>query len=233
MTNDPHPQLEAWHPHEPSISEAQIEWLRKTIAPGSSLLDLGCGSGRTLVPLAAHGVQCTGLDLDQSALDACRADLLKSNTSAELMTADFRTWLAASTATWDVITCLGNTFCLIWKIEDALECLALIRSRLSPGGMFILDDIPADLWPQLTEGHWQEGLDPEAGCQLVWSGDDAVFTIRQHSSVDPDDWTIGDRDVPLRLWTAGALQLAAAASGFQVPVIPAGSSIRILRPRNG
>ncbi|MDG2423672.1 MAG: class I SAM-dependent methyltransferase [Phycisphaerales bacterium] len=225
--------LAAWHPHEPELAESQLLWMQEHIASGQSLLDLGCGAGRTLVPMSMMGAVCTGLDLDKEALETCRKTLVQEGVSAELIEADFRNWLSDASAQWDVICCLGNTFCLTWKIKEALELLALIHEHLAPGGMLILDDIPGDLWPELMEGRWQEGLDPEQGRQLVWSRDDAVFAFRDASSVDPDNWNIGPDDVPMRLWTAGSMQLAALASGFDVPVIPSGAGVRVLRPVAG
>ena len=230
MTDDRSDHLEGWHPHEPELSQAQIQWMRDNIPSGRSMLDLGCGTGRVLVPMSEHGLLCTGLDQDRNALEQCREGLTDAGASADLIQADITNWLMESDSEWDVISCLGNTFCLFWNIEEALKLLQEVRRHLSPGGLFVLDDIPGDLWPELIEGRWQEGLDPEDGRQLVWSNDDAIFTIRHGSCVDPDDWNIGPQDVPMRLWTAGALSLAALSSGFEVPVVPAGSGVRVLRP---
>ena len=47
--------LAAWHPHEPELAESQLLWMQEHIASGQSLLDLGCGAGRTLVPMSMMG----------------------------------------------------------------------------------------------------------------------------------------------------------------------------------
>ena len=47
--------------------------------PGMRALDIGCGAGRNLLPLAEHGWHVTGLDLSRPMLDAAAA---RSRTSA-------------------------------------------------------------------------------------------------------------------------------------------------------
>ena len=227
--------LGAIHPHEPEVAATQLSWLLSNVKPGHRVLDLGCGACRTLIPLVAHGATCTGVDRDGTGLVQCREALAASSLEADLVNADFRTWLPGHGGTWDVVCCLGNTFCLLWQIDEAVAVLRAIRDHLADDGMLILDDIPGDLWPEVAQGSWQEGLDPESGRQMVWAPDDAVFAIRDAERADPGCWELRsegeDRpDTPMRLWTAGAMQLAAQAAGFTVPVVPTGAGIRVLTP---
>ena len=222
--------LDACLPHESAIDSLQQAWLRANVSSGDRLLDLGCGCGRTLVPLARAGAICTGLDQESSVLDECRQSLESSRGTAELVNAECIEWLGATDGTWDVVCCLGNTLCQFWQIDQAIELLVRIRRRLEPGGFLVIDDIPGDLWPELTQGNWQAGLDHEQGRQLVWSADDAVFAIRSSSNIDENDWDIGPDDDPLRLWTASHLQLVARIAGYSVPLVPKNSSVRVLRP---
>ncbi len=55
------------------------------IAPGGTVLDVACGSGRHVRWLAARGFQVTGVDRDAAALAVLRGDL---GASAELVEAD-------------------------------------------------------------------------------------------------------------------------------------------------
>ena len=169
--------LDLLHPHEPELDSAQQGWLADRVQQGDRVLDLGCGGGRTLVPLAGRGVICTGVDHDSRGLEWCRATMEQEGVSAELIEADFQQWLSSTEASWDLICCLGNTFCQIWDVTQAVSLLSLVRARLAPGGSFVIDDVAGDLWPEVAAGHWQEGLDPESGTQLVWADDDSVSWV--------------------------------------------------------
>ena len=223
--------LDALHPHEPAIDLQQQAWLKANVSSGDRVLDLGCGCGRTLIPLVEAGAICTGLDRDADALDQCRKSMESIGSTATFVNADAIEWLGSTGDVWNVICCLGNTLCQFWQIDQAIKLLSLIRQRLEPGGMLVIDDIPGDLWPELAEGNWQAGLDLEQGKQLVWSADDAVFAIRSSSRIDENDWEIGPDDEPLRLWTSSTLHLVARVAGYSVPHVPADSSVRVLRPQ--
>lgn len=45
------------------------------IESGSPVLEVGCGTGRVLIPTARAGISITGLDLSDHMLDVCRAAL--------------------------------------------------------------------------------------------------------------------------------------------------------------
>ena len=224
--------MDLLHPHEEEVDAAQQAWLAEKVRDGDRVLDLGCGGGRTLVPLAQRGAICTGIDHDSSGLDWCRNSLASKGVGAELIEADFHHWLATAEGTWDLICCLGNTLCQIWEVDQAIDLMSHVRQRLAPGGWFVIDDIPGDLWPEVAAGYWQEGLDPDTGRQLVWADDDLVFTLRSPEKSDPENWDLVSDDVRYRLWTAGSLQLAARAAGFEVPFVPENSGVRVLTPRN-
>ena len=55
----------------PSWSDAPSSWICRfaaSLAPGASVLDVACGTGRHMAWLAARGCRVTGVDRDASAL---------------------------------------------------------------------------------------------------------------------------------------------------------------------
>src|ERR1022692_1481704 len=56
------------------------------------VLELGCGTGRILLPIAQAGVDITGLDASSAMLDICRARLDAAGLAAPLVTGDMRTF---------------------------------------------------------------------------------------------------------------------------------------------
>jgi ribosomal protein L11 methylase PrmA len=54
------------------VGEARL--LDALVAPGSHVLDAGCGTGRVAAELHRRGHRVVGVDVDPVLLDACRAD---------------------------------------------------------------------------------------------------------------------------------------------------------------
>ena len=62
-----------------SLHTVFLETCRRLCAPGSYVLDLGCGTGAASLPLVQHGCRVVGVDISQEMLDALR-ELDQSNT---------------------------------------------------------------------------------------------------------------------------------------------------------
>ncbi|HRP63506.1 MAG TPA: methyltransferase domain-containing protein [Phycisphaerales bacterium] len=221
---EPSPSIaEMWEflPHDPARSAAQIEGVRALLHANTpqTVLDLGCGTGRLLTPLAQAGHRVIGIDASQGAVNACR----EASPSATLIQGDFlaEPWpLPAHGA--DAILCLGNTFMTIADLDAAIALLSRVAASLAPCGVFLLDDLPHDLWPEVTEGNWQSGVsehpdEEDTLMQMVWHPHDSVFTIRTGDRVDETCWTLTPDDRLLRLWTSSALALAARLAGLSEP----------------
>ena len=116
-----------------------------------SLLDLGCGTGNSTVPMSDRGLDVSGVDASAAMLDVAREKL----PHVEFTQATF-TELA-----------LGRTFELVYSVFDALnnllsdddmrEAFVRVFQHLEPGGLFVFDiNTPTglrDLW----EGGKAEG----------------------------------------------------------------------------
>ena len=70
---------------------------------------------------------------------------------------------------------------------------------------------------QLTTGNWLAGVTDDGAAQLVWHESDAVFALRYGDDVDPDVDELAPTDRSMRLWTDGAIRLAAAAASLSAP----------------
>lgn len=202
-------------PLDADDSAAQIAGLLRLLEKTPRrVLDLGCGLGRVLVPLAVAGHDVVGIDRRPEFLDGCRETLDRKNLQAELIDADmFLDW-PDGLGTFDAILCLGNTFMTVWEVQKAVAFLYRAKAALNPGGFFAIDDLPREYWSELTQGNWLSGISEDGQSQLVWEVDDSVFAIRTGEAVDPAVWSIMPSDTPMRLWTMGALCLAAGLAGL-------------------
>ncbi len=210
------------NPFEDEHSHRQIAGLVQHLGPESKhVLDLGCGSGRVLVPLAQAGHTCVGLDSDADALQQCAIELQEHVACAELVHADFlEAWpeaIGARGDSFDAVLCLGNTLMTVFDVDQAVQLLKRCAEVLKTGGVIVLDDLARENWPELIEGNWLSGISEDGDAQLVWADDDAVFALRHGAAIDESCWVLRDDDRKLRLWTAGALRLAALAAGLSGP----------------
>jgi SAM-dependent methyltransferase len=121
-------------------------------AAGPNVLELGCGTGRVLIPLARAGREATGLDRSEHMLAHCRAKLDEEPQGVRdrvgLVQADMRDF--DLDRQFALITTPFRPFQHLLEIEDQLACLRCANQHLAPGGRFILDLFQPD--PRLLAG---------------------------------------------------------------------------------
>ncbi|OGO32347.1 MAG: hypothetical protein A2136_07135 [Chloroflexi bacterium RBG_16_54_11] len=128
------PQL--YHAHHNRHQEDLPFWLELAAQNGDPVLELGCGTGRVLVPLAQAGYRTIGLAYDLTMLK-----YLKSNTGFQLQPAPFL--LAGDisrfslSARFPLIILPCNTFSTLDDVHRR-ACLGCIRTHLPEGGIFAL-----------------------------------------------------------------------------------------------
>ena len=117
-------------------------WQTMAVAAGGGpILELGCGTGRVLVPLARAGFKITGLDLSAGMLERSRARIAGESREVrdrvQLVEADMTTFdLGRRFAS---IICPFAGFQQLRTVEQQLACLERCRAHLLPKGRLVLD----------------------------------------------------------------------------------------------
>ena len=112
--------------------------LARHFATPGLVVDLGCGTGRTLLPLARRGFRGVGVDLSRPMLTivgrkAAREGLHVARLQANLVQLDCLRDRSA-----DYCTCLFSTLGMIRGREHRGRVLAHARRILKPGGLFVV-----------------------------------------------------------------------------------------------
>jgi SAM-dependent methyltransferase len=104
---------------------------------GGPVLELACGTGRLLAPLAAAGLDCTGVDVAPAMLARARQRLSRLGLQAQLSEQDMaRLRLEGRFRT---ILLVLDSFGLLVDQADQLATLQAARRHVTHDGRFILD----------------------------------------------------------------------------------------------
>ena len=120
-----------WHDVECGGYEADLAlWRELAAEAGGPLLELGCGTGRVALDLAAHGFDVSALDSDALLVGALR----ERSDGVTAVVADARSFrldrrFALVVAPMQVVQLLGGA-------SGRAAMLATVRSHLRPGGRF-------------------------------------------------------------------------------------------------
>jgi len=103
---------------------------------GGPVLELGCGTGRVLLPIAALGIPCVGVDASPAMLAALRAKNPPPN--LELVEGRMESF-DLGTRRFALVTSPFRAFLHLLDVPSQLAALANIRRHLAPGGAFAFD----------------------------------------------------------------------------------------------
>ncbi|HKI65688.1 MAG TPA: class I SAM-dependent methyltransferase [Solirubrobacterales bacterium] len=108
--------------------------LRRHGLSGRRLLDVGCGTGKSFLPMLERGWEVTACDISPSMVELARA---KAGAAARLSVEDMRE-----------LPVLGE-FDLVWALDDAVNyllspeelgrALSGMRANMTPGGLLMFD----------------------------------------------------------------------------------------------
>lgn len=116
-----------------------LEWtFRQCPLEVNHILDVGCGSGRFLIPLTRKGYNVTGLDISKDMLEECARRLKKQNLRTDLIHQDLKTMDFDSK--FDALLCMDSVISYFLETEEIINILKRFHRALRPQGVLIIEN---------------------------------------------------------------------------------------------
>ncbi len=127
-----------WHGQ---LDAAVVETLAGLAGEGGRALELGVGTGRVAIPLAAAGVEVLGIDASPAMVERMRAK--PGGERVRVSIGDFAD--VAAEGEFSLVFVVFNTFFMLLTQEEQLRCFRNAAARLAPGGVFLIEAFVPDL----------------------------------------------------------------------------------------
>jgi SAM-dependent methyltransferase len=146
-----------YDPWSRSVTEDVGFYVAEARAARPPVVELGVGTGRIAVPIAAEGIRVIGVDSSAAMLEVCRerAGLAGVSDLVELHLGDLRAPPMSEPV--ELVLCPFRSYLHLQDDEERLTALRAARELLLPGGRLIFDvfrPAPDDIAD--THGRWLE-----------------------------------------------------------------------------
>ena len=125
-------------------------YLEEARRSGGPVLELACGTGRLMLPLARDGHEVVGLDASRPMLDAAGRKAAAQGIPVGFRVGDMRGFSLGRRFALVIVSC--NSLAHLTRNAELIACLRAIRRHLAPGGTLAFDVVRPDhrmlAWPE-------------------------------------------------------------------------------------
>jgi SAM-dependent methyltransferase len=165
-----------YDPWSRSVVEDVAFYVDEAVRSGGPVLELGVGTGRIAVPVAAAGVEIVGVDLSEGMLAVARERAELAGVAVDLRLGDMRD--PPVQGTFALVAIPFRSLLHMETDRDRRAVLRVVARLLAPGGRFVFDvftpgaDDIAD-----THGRWLE-REPGIWERAEWHEDTRTLILR-------------------------------------------------------
>jgi SAM-dependent methyltransferase len=187
---------ELYDPWSMSVVEDVAFYLEEARRSGGPVVELGVGTGRIAVPIAADGIRVIGIDSSRGMLDVCARRAALAGVELDLRVGDLREPPVSERV--PLVICPFRSLLHMYTNEDRRRALASIHDLLLPDGRFVFDvftPAPEDI--AKTHDRWLE-REPGIFERALWDEEERTLTltVRGENSettmalawLSPDEW---------------------------------------------
>jgi SAM-dependent methyltransferase len=142
-----------------ALFETDEAVLRRHFDPPGLVADLGCGTGRALVPLVRAGHRGLAIDLSDHMLQIVREKAVAENLPIDCVRANLVELDAIAEGAVDYAMCLFSTLGMIRGRANRRRALGHFHRVLKPGGKFVLH----------VHNYWFNLRDPDGPGWVLWN----------------------------------------------------------------
>jgi SAM-dependent methyltransferase len=191
---------------------AAVEFLVEH-AGGGPVLELGIGTGRVALPLAARGLVVHGVDSSQAMVDRLRAK--PGGDRVAVAIGDFKD-TAPPGSEYGLVFCAFNTIFGLLTQEDQVVAVRNAAARLRPGGRLVLECFVPDLG-RFDRGQRLSVMDlPETGVRIEASRHDAATQRIETRDLLLADGRVEEIPISIRYAWPSELDLMARLAGLSL-----------------
>jgi len=187
---------ELYDPWSVSVTEDVGFYLEEARRSGGPVVELGVGTGRIAVPIAADGIRVIGVDSSQAMLDVCRGHAELAGVELDLRLGDLRDPPVDEGV--PLVICPFRAFLHLQSDRERRRALRAARQLLVPDGRLVfdvfapgIDDVAAthDRWIEREPGIWEHALwDTEARTLTLSVRGESGETTMRLAWLEPADW---------------------------------------------
>ena len=112
-------------------------YLDLAVATGGPVLELGCGTGSMLLPIAERGIACQGIDLSSDMLARAREKFEARGVTSDLRVGDMTD--VDLHERFGLVFVASNSLTHLHTSGEIVDCFRAVRRHLAPGGRFAFD----------------------------------------------------------------------------------------------
>lgn len=166
-----------YDPWSRSVTEDVGFYVEEARGVAPPVVELGVGTGRIAVPIAAEGIRVIGVDSSSGMLEVCREHAEAAGVAEllDLRLGDYREPPVRERA--ELVLCPFRSYLHLHTDGERLRALRAARELLVPGGRLIFDVFaPAADDIEDTQGRWLE-REPEIFERADWDEDAQTLTL--------------------------------------------------------